>query len=152
MGDTVLKIVLCTLMMILSYAQTSYPEIDILIQKIKQKRIGLPFSRISHIKDPFMHKKKGIDHEKTLIKRKKQTSHHYAKKERLDLTSIFNDRAKINGKWYHKGERIGPYLILSINPVQGKVIIRSKKKTLQLLISTHTKNFIRIHNNRRVQQ
>ena len=119
-------------------AANRYPDIDNLIEKVKIRRHGLAESEIQVLKDPFIDEtklKKIVIKQKKLHGRKKQKTH-------LRLVSIFNNRIKINSKWYTLGAKIvGGYRIVRIDYNKKRVILKKGKKILKLYLTKRKKRF-----------
>ncbi|NPA03603.1 MAG: hypothetical protein GXO61_01955 [Epsilonproteobacteria bacterium] len=112
----------------------NYPDIDRLIEKVKVRRVGLSTKEIAQLKNPFISKKKL----KKVIKVKK-VKRTKKKRFRATLYSIFNNRAKINGRWRKIGDRIGPYRLVFINAKGGYVVLRQGRKELKLFLPRRTR-------------
>ena len=124
MGNKLL--ILCAFFVTLLFGD--FKEIDNYINQIKQKRVGLSSIEIAKLKNPFITEKKI----KKLIKKYKVV---YKKRtRRLILQSIFDDKVKINYRWYKKGQRIGKYKIATIYPKEGYVILLSKNSMIKLFV------------------
>lgn len=133
MGNKLL-IALLPLMLI---ASQKYPEIDKLIEKVKVRREGLAPSVIEKLKDPFIDEvklKKIVIKQKILKKLKKRKLH-------LRLESIFNNRVKINTKWYKVGSKVAGYRIVKIDYNKKSVLLKSGKKLLKLYLIKRKKRF-----------
>ncbi|PAF54517.1 hypothetical protein BKH42_01000 [Helicobacter sp. 13S00482-2] len=61
--------------------------------------------------------------------------------QKMMLEMILNQKAKINGKWYKKGEYFSKYQIFKIE--NDKVILKKSNNTLTLHISTQKQNVIK---------
>ena len=109
-------------------ASSKYPDIDQLIEKVKVTRVGLKQEQIKALKNPFVSQKKLVK----IIKVEKIKKEKKRQKLVLRLSSILNDRARINGRWYKRGSKIGPYRIVQIG--DESVLLRSKKRFLRLFI------------------
>ena len=131
MGNKILIILYIPLLLI---ASTSYPDIDRLIEKVKVRREGLSQEEIKQLKDPFIDEQKlkkiVIKHKIKKIKKKKIYLH---------LQSIFNNKVKINTKWYKLGAKIGNYRIIRIDYKHQSVLLRSNKKLLRLFLAKRKK-------------
>jgi len=125
MGIKLLVVFLTTL----SLLWGKYPDIDRLIERVKVKRVGLSKEEIARLKNPFINKKK-----LRKVLKKHKTVRRKKKRFRASLQSIFNNRAKINGRWRRIGDRVGPYRLSSIDALRGFVILRKGRKELRLFL------------------
>ncbi|BCD60280.1 MULTISPECIES: hypothetical protein [unclassified Nitratiruptor] len=133
MGNKLLITLLFTLALL---ANSQFKGIDDLIVKIKQKRVGLSPIVINNIPNPFVDEKKLNQ----LAKKNKILT---KRRHILRLYAIFQDRAKINGRWYTIGSKIGSYTIRSIKPDKGVVYLLSKHRTVRLYLQKKkSKNII----------
>lgn len=121
----------------LLFAQSRYPEIDSLIEKVKTKRVGLDKETIVKLKNPFVSEKKlsKIEHKK-LAKRSP-----YRKRWFFKLSSIFDKRARINGRWYKIGSKIGTYRLVHIG--DNYVVLATRKKELRLYLNKKKRKIIK---------
>ncbi|NPA65071.1 MAG: hypothetical protein GXO16_08875 [Epsilonproteobacteria bacterium] len=106
--------------------QSKYPDIDRLIEKVKEPRPGLPKEVIKKLKNPFVSEKKIEKIVKVVKKRPKKRG------IRLSLTSIFGNRARINGRWYKVGDRVAGYRLVHIG--NNYVVLKRGNKTLRLYL------------------
>ncbi len=134
-------IVACTLA---AGAKSKFEDIDRLIEKIKIQRQGLTKEQIVELRNPFIDQQtlKKIVIKQKIVKTKK-------KKFILHLLSIFNDRAKINGRWYKKGAKIGSYRLSYIDPNHAYVILQTKHKQLRLFLRKQKHSLFKITNGRK---
>ncbi len=142
MGHKLLMIIVaCTLM---AGAKSKFEDIDRLIEKVKVQRQGLTKEQIAKLKNPFIDQRtlKKIVIEQKIVKAKK-------KRFVLRLLSIFNDRAKINGRWYKKGAKIGPYRLSYIDPNHAYVILQTKHKQLRLFLRKRKHSLFKISDGRK---
>ncbi len=107
-----------------------YPDIDKLIEQVKYKRIGLSKSEIAKLKDPFIDEKKL----QKIIVKQKIIKHRKKVRVTYRLSSIMNDRAKINGRWYHVGQKVGSYRLAYVDPFKGFAVLKRGKRTLRLYL------------------
>ncbi len=115
-------------------AKSPYPDIDQLIEKVKQKRVGLDPQKIKKLKNPFVNEKKLIK----IIKKKIEKEIKKKKRKIFRLQAIFNDRAKINGRWYKLGSKIEGFKIVAIR--ENYVILQRGNKTLKLFLHKKRKS------------
>ncbi|NPA63746.1 MAG: hypothetical protein GXO16_02105 [Epsilonproteobacteria bacterium] len=114
--------------------ESKYPDIDRLIEKVKEPRPGLPKEVIRKLKNPFVSEKK-IEKIVKIVKKKPK------KRLTLQLTSIFGKRARINGRWYKVGDVVAGYRLVHIG--NNYVVLKKGQKTLRLFLSKkRSKKFI----------
>ena len=119
--------------------------VDQQIDAIKPKRVGIDYTKINHIKDPFIVLKKQNKH----IRQIQYTSNKPYFKHRstvitkaqpqcknMNLELIINNKAMINHKWYKISQKVCGYKILNI--ANGTVYLAKGKK--QTLLTTKEKN------------
>jgi len=140
MGDEILKKYLMIAASVVSlYAmpqigedpnlQKDLKRFDSLFEEISKKRKGINKAVINALKDPFVYKKE--------IKRIVQTKNGKVikttpKKRVLKLLAIFNNKAKINGKWYRVNQKIDNYKLLKIR--KNSVILRDGGRRITLYL------------------
>ncbi len=132
MGNKILT--LCIPLVLMAFSK--YPDIDKLVEKVKIRREGLTPQEIQQLKDPFIDENRL---KKIAIKEKikKKTK----KKIYLRLQSIFNNKVKINTKWYKLGSKIGAYRIVKIDYHHKSVLLQNGKKSLKLFLTKRAKKF-----------
>ncbi len=102
---------------------------DSIFNEISKKRNGLNSATINAVKDPFVYKREI----KKIVKTKNgKTVKEKPKKAILKLFAIFNNKAKINGKWYRVRQKVGNYKVLRIN--KNSVILRDGGKRITLFL------------------
>jgi hypothetical protein len=106
-------------------------QITNLIKQINKKQFE--YKEITTIYDPFVSVKK-INGKLHLPK---ATSKQIKKVYRLEV--IFQNKAKINGKWYKNNDKIGKYKIII---QKNQVYLKSKNK--QFLLASKTTNIIKV--------
>ena len=97
---------------------------DDLFKQIGEKRVGASNKRIDSIKNPFIlvYKKNiSLDGNTTLKSRIIYT-----------LNAIFNNKAKINGKWYKLNSNVNDYKLVKIS--SKSVIIKNEHSKKELFI------------------
>lgn len=116
-------------------ANSKYSDIDALIEKVKVQRVGLSPTQIAILKNPFIDEKKL----KKVIKIQKIKK--ARKKQRIvyRLSSIFDNRAKINGRWYRVGAKVGRYRLAFIDSIKGFVVLKNKNRSLTLFLHRKSK-------------
>lgn len=106
-----------------SLANNSQAEMeyyDQLFSAINEQRKGLSESELKSLSDPFL--------------RIKTTNHdnNGSLDETFDLQAIFNNKAKINGKWYQAKDNVGEYELASIKSKSVTLINKDEKIDLNL--------------------
>lgn len=109
----------------ISAAAVTIDEIDKLVNDIKQERVGLQDKQITGAKDPFIYSK----NRKSYGARGKAGG---TKKIYYRLNAIFNDEAKINGKWYRLNHRVGHYTLKSIG--NDYVVLNRLNRNLRIYL------------------
>lgn len=125
MGNKLLIIALASWMLgMVAVANDDLAKIDSFVEKIKVEREGLDPAIIKTISDPFYYNKE------FLAKKQQELAKIQAPAYRL--YSIFNNRAKINGKWYILGDKVGSYRLANIS--QESAVLRRGNQTLTLFV------------------
>ena len=95
---------------------------DKIFEKISETRIGVDTKAINKLKNPF------------LVIYKKESESNTTKKPKIVyvLDGIFENRAKVNGKWRKKYSKVGVYKIVKIK--RKSVILRNANGTKELFI------------------
>ncbi|NPA64719.1 MAG: hypothetical protein GXO16_07065 [Epsilonproteobacteria bacterium] len=137
MGNKLIAVALCAAFAFAATEQpgSKYPEIDRLIEKVKEPRPGLPKEVIKKLKNPFVSEEK-IEKIVKIVKKKPKP-----KRVTLRLTSIFGKRARINGRWYRVGDMVAGYRLVHIG--SNYVVLKKGQKTLRLFLGKkRSKKFI----------
>lgn len=108
--------------------QPHIQEYDMMFDAINTPRKGLNENNMSKLSDPFLVQKTFIS----------ALDVNGSSDEGLNLHAIFNDRAKINSKWYKTGEKIGDYTLKKIKA--SSVMLVSKDQNLELNITKGREN------------
>jgi len=119
--------------------------VDEQIKAIQPPREGMQSIRV--FKDPFIFLKKDDNKKKSsklipsnaiplVTQSTTNKKVNIAKRSTLNLSIIINKSAKINNRWYKKGDIISGHKILSISS-SSVVIVKNKKQTI---LSTKNKN------------
>ncbi len=103
---------------------------DSIFNEIGKKREGIKDVLINQIPDPFIYERK-IKKIAKNAKASKNASKKEVKKE-LKLLAIFNNKVKINDKWYRLHQKIGEYRISKI--ANGYVILANRYKKIKLAL------------------
>ncbi len=124
------------------HAAVDFSKLDHLIEVIKAPRQGLSQEEITTISDPFWRiPPKAVQKKK--IKKKVQIYKKRApKKIVFRLYALFDNRAKINNRWYTKGAKIGNYRLIRIDPLKKMVVLRYKHHEIRLFLP-RTKKLIK---------
>ena len=101
-------------------SQAEMEHYDQLFSVINEQRKGLSESELKNLSDPFL-KIKAINHD-----------NNGSLDETFDLQAIFNNKAKINGKWYQAKDNVGEYELESIKPKSVTLINKDEKIDLNL--------------------
>ena len=118
-----------------SLANNSQAEMeyyDQLFSAINEQRKGLSESELKSLSDPFL--------------RIKTTNHdnNGSLDETFDLQAIFNNKAKINGKWYQAKDNVGEYELASIKSKSVTLINKDEKIDLNLTKGANNNVVIKI--------
>lgn len=101
-------------------SQAEMEHYDQLFSAINEQRKGLSESELKSLSDPFL-KIKNINHD-----------NNSSLDETFDLQAIFNNKAKINGKWYQAKDNVGEYELASIKSKSVTLINKDEKIDLNL--------------------
>ncbi|MRJ03165.1 MAG: hypothetical protein GXO19_02195 [Epsilonproteobacteria bacterium] len=106
-----------------------YPDIDQIIEKIKVPRQGLTREEIAKLKNPFIGDEKlhAVINGKGTKRRKKIV---------FRLESIFSNRARINGRWYRVGSKVGNYRLVAIG--SRSVVLQRGNRRIRLFLWKRT--------------
>ncbi|MBC2883257.1 hypothetical protein H7R39_08320 [Campylobacter sp. Marseille-Q3452] len=127
MGDEIsmkTRILFFTLMLcsasLASNSQAEMEHYDQLFSAINEQRKGLSELELKSLSDPFL-KIKNTNHD-----------NNGSLDETFDLQAIFNNKAKINGKWYQAKDNVGEYELASIKSKSVTLINKDEKIDLNL--------------------
>jgi len=95
---------------------------DKIFEKISETRIGVNTKTIDKIKNPFL----------VIYKKKSESNAKKKPKIIYVLDGIFENSAKVNGKWRKRYSRVGIYKIVKIK--RKSVILRNANGTKELFI------------------
>ncbi len=109
-------------------------DYKMMFERIGQKRIGADEKEIEKVNPPFIRLTK--EEAKKIVVKKDGTK--VAVKQEYTLQAILNDRAKISGKWYKKGDAIGDYLLATIK--NDVVYLQSKTDDFKKRLTLRKKN------------
>lgn len=101
-------------------SQAEMEHYDQLFSAINEQRKGLSESELKSLSDPFL-KIKTTNHD-----------NNGSMDETFDLQAIFNNKAKINGKWYQAKDNVGEYELASIKSKSVTLINKDEKIDLNL--------------------
>ena len=101
-------------------SQAEMEHYDQLFSAINEQRKGLSDSELKSLSDPFL-KLKTINHD-----------NNSSFDDTFDLQAIFNNKAKINGKWYQAKDRVGEYELTNIKSKSVTLINKDEKIDLNL--------------------
>lgn len=97
---------------------------DQIFEKIAERRVGVSSVNIEKIANPFI----------TLQTEASNDANATDAKPVYILEATFDDRAKINGKWYKKREVVDAYTVLSIK--HNSVVLENEIEKKELYIRT----------------
>ncbi len=123
------SIIFIAISSILLFGQNiSVEDIKMMVQKIRDKRVGIDMSQLQYTENPFVSVVKGGDTNSTKMVFKPKRI-----EIQLSLDAIMNQRAKINGEWKKIGDMVSDYNITYIN--DRKVILsRDNNHTKEIFI------------------
>ena len=133
MGDEILKhivkislfiLLFCSLAMANEAYKNSIKEYDKFFQEIGEKRVGVDEKIIDSVKNPFIIKKIEV------VVKDSNGTRKIVKKDIYKLSAIFNNKAKINGKWYNIGDEIGNFKLKTIKTKSVVIADEHYKKEL----------------------
>lgn len=138
MGSKLLRLLLIFLFITQTFASDKIKEIDNIIEKIKTRRVGISKEAIKELKDPFFLSKK----EKKLYENKKRVAK--SKRVNFKLYAIFNNKAKINSKWYKIGNKIKGFTLYKV--CNNCVKLKRNKRVVTLFLNKKSSK-IKIYKN-----
>lgn len=101
-------------------SQAEMEHYDQLFSAINEQRKGLSESELKSLSNPFL-KIKTTNHD-----------NNGSLDKTFDLQAIFNNKAKINGKWYQAKDNVGEYELASIKSKSVTLINKDEKIDLNL--------------------
>ena len=113
-------------------SQAEMEHYDQLFSAINEQRKGLSDSELKSLSDPFL-KLKTINHD-----------NNSSFDDTFDLQAIFNNKAKINGKWYQAKDRVGEYELTNIKSKSVTLINKDEKIDLNLTKGANNNVVIKI--------
>ena len=113
-------------------SQAEMEHYDQLFSAINEQRKGLSDSELKSLSDPFL-KIKTTNHD-----------NNGSLDETFDLQAIFNNKAKINGKWYQAKDNVGEYELASIKSKSVTLINKDEKIDLNLTKGANKNVIIKI--------
>jgi len=113
-------------------SQAEMEHYDKLFSAINEQRKGLSESELKSLSDPFL-KIKTTNHD-----------NNGSLDETFDLQAIFNNKAKINGKWYQAKDNVGEYELASIKSKSVTLINKDEKIDLNLTKGANKNVIIKI--------
>ena len=100
-------------------------QYDKFFKQISEKRVGISNSQINQVKNPFI-----MTYAKVIVKDGNRTI--ASKKPTYTLNATFNNKAKINGKWYNIHSKIGDFKLANVKT--NSVIIKNEHLKKELFI------------------
>ena len=113
-------------------SQAEMEHYDQLFSAINEQRKGLSEPELKSLSDPFL-KIKTTNHD-----------NNGSMDETFDLQAIFNNKAKINGKWYQAKDNVGEYELASIKSKSVTLINKDEKIDLNLTKGANNNVVIKI--------
>ncbi|SHO81268.1 hypothetical protein MNB_SV-15-834 [hydrothermal vent metagenome] len=130
-----LIIVLTILTTIISAQNISVEDIKMMVQKIRDKRVGVDIAQLAYTENPFVSVVKGGENNTTkMVFKPKRVE------VQLIVDGVLNQRAKINGKWKKLGDMVSDYNITHID--SRKVILSRDNNTTKTVFIYKDKNII----------
>jgi mannitol-specific phosphotransferase system IIBC component len=136
---TILMIAIAIFLSNTLYA-TELSWVDEQIEAIKPPRKSL---KLKGIKDPFIFLKEKQKAKKTSAFRTKRTASKVSDKTAakmkimaLNLSTVINSSAMINGSWYKKDAKVRGYTVVEV----AKTSVTLKKGDKKMILSTNSKN------------
>lgn len=105
-------------------------EIDQVVSVISQPRVTIEETKIDQVEDPFV-RMSGEGTDKTVTTQSKSAVPAY-KRIRFNLDAIVNSKAKINGSWVKKGEKIRGFTLSETGMNYVKLTYYNYSKILYL--------------------
>ena len=116
----------------------SHEEIDKMVLKIKEERVGIDLATLESTPNPFLIVKEEIKEEKP--KEVKAGRPKIVKKVvNHNLVAILNHAAFIDGKWYKVGDELGSYRLIRMG--KDRVTLKNSKGKRELIIEKREKKF-----------
>ena len=113
-------------------SQAEMEHYDQLFSAINEQRKGLSELELKSLSDPFL-KIKNTNHD-----------NNGSFDDTFDLQAIFNNKAKINGKWYQAKDRVGEYELANIKSKSVTLINKDEKIDLNLTKGANNNVVIKI--------
>lgn len=98
---------------------------DQIFGKIAEKRLGVEAKEIERIENPFVIQYEGMN---------SSDGNQSEARQVLVLEATLEQKAKINGIWYKKNERVNSYTLTNID--HNRVILRNESEKKELYIRT----------------
>jgi len=127
--------IIMILVLSVSYADLSVNQIQDMVTKIHQKRVGIKLVTLNDTKEPFIRLQEE-DNTSTLMVPQK------AKEAELVLHAILNKKAYINNEWKKMDDTVGGYTLKYIG--KKGVVLRSENRIKKLFLHKEGDNFITI--------
>jgi hypothetical protein len=134
------KIITVTTMTVLSLGATSlsHDEINTMVSKIKEERVGINLATLESTPNPFAIVIPVVS-EIVEVKEKIETPKVIKKVVTHGLSAILNHAAFIDGKWYKIGDKVGVYTLREMGKVS--VVLKNKHGQQKLIIPKNKKKF-----------
>ena len=121
-----------------SASSLSHEEVNKMVQKIKEERVGIDLATLENTPNPFLIIKEEVKKEKP--KEVKAEKPKVVKKVvTYNLVAILNHAAFIDGKWYKIGDKLGSYTLTNMG--RDRVILKNDTDKRELVIPKREKKF-----------
>lgn len=133
------KITIASLLLFQALSANELSWVDTQIDAIKPARVSMNNSEILKMQDPFIfYKKKSVeDKSKKITSVVKSVDIALKQKSPpIKLSTIINNSALINGKWYRVNQNVAGFIVSSITRT-NVVLLKGKKK---LVLTTNDQN------------
>ena len=120
-------------------ADLSVKEMNMMVEKIKQRRSGVDLKTLDTIKVPFVTIVKDADSKATMFVRKKKK---VEKEKPIEVSAIMNKKAFINGKWYKEGDRIYGFKVVFVG--KRGVVLKGDDSIKTLFIAQKNNKILQV--------
>lgn len=121
LGKKIWSITLCVLPLC---ADLSIGQMEIMVEKIKAKRVGTTIKKRADVTSPFVMIQK--DQGKTVIEDPKNTEVAFT------LGAIVNDKAFINKVWLKVGDRLEGYKLIELK--EKSAVLAQEERTIEIFL------------------
>lgn len=114
----------------------SHQEINKMVQKIKEERVGIDLATLENTPNPFLIIKEEVQKKiEKKVKRQQVVKNVVAH----SLVAILNHAAFIDGKWYKVGDKLGSYILTTMD--RDRVTLKNNSDKKELIIPKREKKF-----------